>query len=125
MQTITKAEVIAAARAYYEKGQLTAQQEEPKVRKCKYKVNGFRCAVGACLSEETLEMILSDSMNERGVSVFWGRFLTAENDDVKVFVEDLQFCHDRWCRRDTEDVTPLETKFCEMIGIEPKEKRPE
>lgn len=100
IQTLSYSRVKKAAQRLYKARKLMAQHRERERRHCLYKDDGgYRCAIGAGLSQKTLERIGDDSYNLGApISGLSRRSLikASEKDLAKLLV--LQRAHDDWCK---------------------------
>lgn len=112
-QVLTLAGVKEAARKAYDDGKLTAQHPDPTKRKCLYRTDdGYCCAVGAAMTDETVEALRANyhGFNDTSVSMISGWSPPAEEgaeevpapvvvmaEGERTDIRDLQRRHDRWC----------------------------
>jgi len=121
MQTITLEQVKEAARKAYEAGTLTAQLS-PDNAYCKYHIGNARCAVGACLTDETLKEIDKRGINAQHVGMVIAKGVVAvENPDEVQEIVSIQVAHDNWCQEVQAENYPAAEKdravFCKLIDI--------
>ncbi|MCK1741352.1 hypothetical protein IVA80_10870 [Bradyrhizobium sp. 139] len=91
---LTLESVKQKGREYYEAGKLTAQHPDESMRECVYETNdGYRCVVGAALSEEQLTEIGQTSHMTCSVDLIGCIHMDATEMPQ---IRSLQRLHDAW-----------------------------
>lgn len=95
-QILTLDEIKANARAFYDAGKLTAQNDGGCVYMGK---NDCRCAIGASFTDETLTLVIFRGCNSNE-SIFglYRRDIIASSEDEKAWISGIQDAHDAWAR---------------------------
>ena len=117
MQVLTLKGVKRAALHFYKRGRLTAQRKTPTLRVCVYQqAGGYRCAIGAALSAETLDAIHTKHYNA-GYGIEW----LTKNKVLKVrpgvleHLKRIQLSHDSWAQ--FKDPIRRETARKEFLAL--------
>jgi hypothetical protein len=122
-QVITLAQVKEAALAAYKAGLLTAQLPSQEAQ-CKYEIGKHHCAIGACLTPETLFVINQHGLNDSGlISLREADLISVEDIEERFEIEHIQGAHDAWCNELQWSERPAaikraEARFCSLIGME-------
>ncbi len=113
-QHITKAQAIAAARDYYERGKLGFQNGKIA---CLYLYSdGCRCAIGAVLDDEHIQ---TGALCDGDVYDLIGTGLICVSEDDAEFLSRLQAAHDDVCTATGADREYKLAAFRSMIGLAP------
>lgn len=121
MQTLKLEEVKKAAREYYDNGWLGAQQSSADLCLYAYGDGITRCAIGAALSDETIEVILTKRLNTKSLNdlVKFDNILVVDPLELHAMVT-IQSLHDTWVsHKDTEDHEMREREFRLAIDLPP------
>lgn len=105
LQVLTLKGVKKKAREYYRARKLTAQHRDPKKRECCYKIGAYRCAIGASLTEKTLERLQKDEVEATSENSYgyangacnWMSPYFGMVDADAVAIRRIQAVHDQWC----------------------------
>ena len=112
-QTLTLAEVKAACRRYYDMSKLIAQHPKPRKRRLVFvSPDGYRCAVGAALSDETI----AKGIITLGDYVINVDILYADNESK---IGSIMLTHDSWASATEPHIREYyEREFLRMIEYE-------
>lgn len=97
MQTLNLDSVKYNARKAHAEKRLTAQAESCGQRQCVYRMGTLRCAIGASLTNETLDELNQQGNNTRSIRRLIGAGTIEIAEEDRKGICDIQQAHDSWC----------------------------
>lgn len=100
MQKLTLEGVKAAARDWYSRGMLIAQNVRSAEDQCIYsRDDGCRCAIGAALNDDTAKEVRRRFSNGNSLSILINRNLVDIDGEDYAQLRQIQLAHDTWMSR--------------------------
>lgn len=126
---LTAAAVKRAACRAYEEGRLQAQNPNPSVLSCQYRLfDGQVCGIGAAMPDEFLSFLSYENVLNEDEELISGNASTIRNliergyvtTDDRTALEAIQDLHDTWCfnvrlKRGEERIAESKEKFLHLI----------